>query len=64
MCRHTTHERRKHDGHTVSPGHLATRPAQEFQESAKMIAGEARALSRLLNQYADQADQAVKTLVP
>lgn len=29
-----------------------------------MIAGEARALSRLLNQYADQADQAVKTLVP
>jgi hypothetical protein len=37
---------------------------QEFQESAKTVAVEARALSRMLNQYADQADQAVKTLVP
>jgi len=37
---------------------------QEFQESAKAVAVEARALSRMLNQYADQADQAVKALVP
>lgn len=48
---------------TSNPGG-ADVTAQEFQESAKMIAGEARALSRLLNQFADQADQAVKTLVP
>lgn len=37
---------------------------QEFQEWAKTTADEARALSRMLNQYADQADQAVKTLIP
>jgi len=43
-------------------GHNVT--IQEFQESAKTAAGEARALSRMLNQYADQADQAVKALVP
>jgi len=37
---------------------------QEFQDSAKAAALEARSLSRMLNQFADQADQAVKTLVP
>jgi len=37
---------------------------QEFQESATKAAAEARALSRMLNQYADQADQNAKTLVP
>jgi hypothetical protein len=37
---------------------------QEFKESAKTAAAEARALSRMLNQYADQADQAAKALVP
>ncbi len=36
----------------------------EFQEWAKRAAAEARALSRMLNQYADQADQTAKTLVP
>ena len=37
---------------------------QEFQASAQAAALEARSLSRMLNQFADQADQAVKTLVP
>ena len=37
---------------------------QEFQDSATAVAAEARALSRTLNQYANQADQAAKTLLP
>jgi len=37
---------------------------QDFQRWATTAAAEARALSQMLKQYADQADQAVTTLLP
>jgi hypothetical protein len=47
-----------------SSGKIPGFSTKQFQQSAKTAAAQARALSSLLAQYANEADQNVKALVP
>ena len=47
-------------GNSQTPGFST----KQFQQSAHMTSAEARALSQLLGQYANQVDQNAKALVP
>jgi uncharacterized protein YukE len=47
-----------------SPGNFPGFSTTQFQQSAKTTAAEARALSQLLSQYANEVDQNAKALVP
>jgi len=47
-----------------NPGKIPGFSTKQFQQSAKTTAAEARALSQLLSQYANEVDQNANALVP
>jgi hypothetical protein len=51
-------------GRDQTPGRLPGFSTQQFLQSAKTSAAQARAISLLLNQYANEVEQKAKSLVP
>jgi hypothetical protein len=56
--------RRLGGGGRVGGGEIPGFSTQQFLQSAKTSAAQARALSQLLNQYANEVEQKAKSLVP
>jgi hypothetical protein len=51
-------------GNPIGGGQIASFSTKQFQQSAQTVAAQARALSQLLGQYANEVEQTAKALVP